>query len=195
MGPILLFSECGGMAAPSLPYQARFELNLEFNKTVYIDPNGRNEMNPGQDLAEAQEIQKVLDELKAENRTDNETGWLEYDDDFDGTDDDDIDLLFKQDFRVPYTFYTNDKAYLRPYTKGLWEGSEYSEWTETRQFTNDMVQDVVGTDWSDAPWTMTDQVKKSFSADVERFVQEDEPENALLLGIHYAFNRYYPLDA
>lgn len=103
--------------------------------------------------------------------------------------------MWKQDFRVPYTFYTNDKAYLRPYTQGLWESSEYANWTETRQFNQENLQDVVGTDWSDAPWTMTDQVKKSFSEDVERFVQEDEPENALLLGIHYEFQRYYPLDA
>lgn len=60
------------------------------------------------------------------NETDASTGYLKYDDDYDLDDDDDIETLFKQDFRVPYTFYTNDKAYLRPYTKGLWEESEYA---------------------------------------------------------------------
>lgn len=54
---------------------------------------------------------------------------------------------------------------------------------------------MVGTVWSDDAWTMTDQVSKAFSEDVVRFVDEDEPENALLLGIHYDFKRYYPLDA
>jgi len=175
------------MAAPSLPDQARFELNLEFNKTVYIEPGGQ--ISPDQDLAEAQRIKAILEELKEANKTDEATGYLEYDDDFDGEDDDDIDTLFKQDFRVPYTFYTNDKAYLRPYTKGHWEASEYAEWTETRQFNQENLQDVVGTEWSDRAWHMTDQVARSLSADVERFVLEDEPENALLLGIHYVFKR------
>lgn len=76
IGPILLFSEYGGMAAPALPYQARFELNLEFNKTVYIRPGG--EISPGQSHDEAMAIREELEAKKAESRTDNETGWFGY---------------------------------------------------------------------------------------------------------------------
>jgi len=115
------------MAAPSLPYEAELELNLEFNKTVYIDPDTL-ELNPVQDLEEALRIQGELQELKDANHTIGNltTGALLYDDDYDGDDDDDIDTLFKEDFTVPYTLYTNEKAFLRPYTKGAWEGSEYA---------------------------------------------------------------------
>ena len=133
--------------------------------------------------------------MKDANETDPATGYLRYDDDYDGQDDDDIDLLYTQSFMTPYTFYTNDKAYLRPYTKGLWATSEYARWTETRHFSQDNLQDAVGTYWSDTPFDMTDQVKQSFSADVERFVTKDEPENTLLLGLHYDFKRYLPPDA
>lgn len=48
---------------------------------------------------------------------------------------------------------------------------------------------MVGTEWSDAAWEMTEQVKRSFSEDVERFVKAGEAENVLALGIHYKFRR------
>jgi len=169
-------------------------LKLEFNKTVYILPDG--EIDPLQSLEDAQRVKEILATPKAaEGESIAGNNLLQGDDGYDGEDDADIDILFKQHFLTSYPFYENAKAYMRPYTQGLWDASEYSDWTETRQFSEENLQDVVGTEYSDNPWTMTDQVKKSFSADVDRFVLEDEPENGLLLGIHYDFKRYLPLDA
>ena len=104
LGPILLFSEYGGQAHPSLPYEAELELTLEFNKTVYIDPDTL-ELNPVQTLEEATRIVAELDAMKAANETMYEDGPLRYDEDGDGDDDDDLETLHTQAFTVPYTLY------------------------------------------------------------------------------------------
>jgi len=49
VGPIICFSEYGGLAAPSLPYNADLAFSLVFEKKLFIDPAADGTIAPSPD--------------------------------------------------------------------------------------------------------------------------------------------------
>jgi hypothetical protein len=52
-------------------------------------------------------------------------------------------------FKTPYLLYSNSNPYLRKYDKDEFETSEFQDWTETRFFAKDQLQDCVLSEYSE----------------------------------------------
>lgn len=167
VGPMLLFSEYGGLTSANPVLNGELTASFLIQKAVYTDVNDHR-MRPG--LTEA-EARKIEDEI--------ESG---------------VPNLVKVNTAVPYQVYKNSHSFLRTYDEDYWKTAKYFNWTETRSFKPSQVQECMFTRSPDATWAISGRRKAELSRDVGKALNRVQPNLIanVSLALDFALTRDLP---
>jgi len=74
--------------------------------------------------------------------------------------------------------------------------TQFDEWTETRYFKPDMLQDCVANEYSDDKWILSEENKNQLRLDLIKAMDPDYSDSYQFeLGIYYSFDRNLPAEA
>lgn len=77
---------------------------------------------------------------------------------------------------VPYFVYRNENPFLRQYDEDYYQASQYTEWTETRFFQSDQLQDCILSEFSDQSWQISRKDKLLLKRDIIKAADEDNKD-------------------
>lgn len=91
--------------------------------------------------------------------------------------------------------YQNSYPFLRQYDDEYYSQKSFHNWTETRFFKSDQLQDCIANEYSDKLWDISERSKLQLKRDLLKAVDTKNPNYDVKLGIYYSFNRELPATA
>lgn len=96
---------------------------------------------------------------------------------------------------VPYVFYTNNYPFFRDYDKQYYKTTKFGEWTETRFFEYNQLQDCIANEFSDQQWGISMKSQAQLKNDILKAVDASNENYKIKLGMYYQFERNLPDEA
>ena len=95
---------------------------------------------------------------------------------------------------IPYVIYENQFPFLRQYDEDYYKLTKFNQWTETRYFTPDMLQECIANEYSDGEWDLSQDNKVQLTQDLQKAMDTENNDFTFKLGIFYEFTRELPAD-
>lgn len=166
-GPLLLFSEYGGLISPNPVLSAQFEISLQINKTIYTNTTTGN-LIMGLNATEALALQKLV---------------------ANGT----IDKRTAVHSSIPYNIFENKNGILKQYDNIMYDNAVFSNWTETSPFSAIQIQDATMSDFSDETWDITRANEDVLKLDIKKAANwNNHAMTNVSLSLGYSFLRALP---
>lgn len=173
-GPLWFFSDIGGFVAPNPVQSANLELSFIIQKNL-TDLNLEDERHEGKHKANDDKTKLNLDELY----TTQDLSELE----------EETDDTKKIQQKKPYSLYTNQNPFFREWDQEYYEQTPFSNWTETRFFKADQMQDCVMSEYSDTQWLISQKDKVVLTDDIYDAMDLAKTDIMLQIGFRQKYTR------
>ena len=178
VGPFIFFSDIGGFTAPN-PVTAG-DITIDFVISSRISDNDlasfgllNTKVAGDSTFVTGSSLNKTsLDDGSSSSST-NTTG-------------------FNLQSKHPYMIYENKNPFIRQYDQSFLDDSNYVNWTETRFFNADQIQDCIASEYSDQSWGLAKDNIKNLGRDIQKSINQTDLNYNMSVQISYDFSRSHP---